>query len=259
MSKSKPRKASSSSASTRTRKASPERGILARPLDSLVFLAPLLLFFEGVSLLIAWPVASPQRVVAYAMVLRFLDLFGHFGLWAPALVVVIILLATHAVSGERWTVHWEQVGRMYVESIALAIPLLLLNLSTPLSGRPNALPPIPAGWLAELALGIGAGIYEELVFRLLLVTLILLVGVDLLRLPARGVAVAALVLSALVFSAHHHPPLGIELFAWGRFVFRGLAGLYLAVIFWYRGYGPAAGCHAAYNVVLVVMEFARTE
>jgi len=250
MPKSKSRTPGSPSAS---RGGSRDRGIVARPLDSLVFLAPLLLFFEGVSLFIDWPIASPQRVVAYAMVLRFLDLFGHFGLWAPALVVVIILLATHAVSGERWTIHWTQVGRMYVESMALAIPLLLLNLSAPLSGLKGNL---PAGMLAELALGIGAGIYEELVFRLLLVTLVLLIGVDVLRLRAPVVAVIAIVLSALIFSAHHHPPLGIEPFALGRFIFRGLAGLYLAVIFWYRGYGPAAGCHAAYNVVLVLMEFA---
>lgn len=234
-----------------------DRGILARPLDSLVFLLPLLLFFEGVSLFIAWPVASPQRVVAYAMVLRFLELFGHFGLWAPAVVVVVILISTHAASGERWTVHWEQVGRMYVESIALAVPLLLLNLSAPLTSVKGGSLGLPTGVLAELALGIGAGIYEELVFRLLLVTLIFLIGVDLLGLPAKMVAVVGIVLSALVFSAHHHPPLGIEPFALGRFVFRSLAGLYLAVIFWYRGYGPAAGCHAAYNIVLVSMEAAQ--
>lgn len=246
-----------SNGAARPRSTPRDRGILARPLDSLVFLLPLLLFFEGVSLFIAWPVASPQRVVAYAMVLRFLELFGHFGLWAPALVVVIILITTHAASGERWTVHWSQVGKMYVESIALAVPLLLLNLSAPLSSVKDGSSGLPTGVLAELALGIGAGIYEELVFRLLLVTLIFLIGVDLLGLPARMVAVGGIVLSALVFSAHHHPPLGIEPFALGRFVFRSLAGLYLAVIFWYRGYGPAAGCHAAYNVVLVSMEAAQ--
>ncbi len=256
MPKGKTRTAASGGA-VRLRSAPRDRGILARPLDSLVFLLPLLLFFEGVSLFIAWPVASPQRVVAYAMVLRFLELFGHFGLWAPALVVVIILIATHASSGERWTVHWPQVGRMYVESIALAVPLLLLNLSAPLTSVKGGSSGLPAGVLAELALGIGAGIYEELVFRLLLVTLIFLIGVDLLGLPAKMVAVVGIVLSALVFSAHHHPPLGIEPFALGRFVFRSLAGLYLAVIFWYRGYGPAAGCHAAYNVVLVSMEAAQ--
>ena len=253
MAKSKISKAAAHLTASRARRTSPDRGILARPLDSLVFLAPMLIFFEGVSRFVAWPVAAPQRVVAYAMVLRFLELFGHFGLWAPAIVVVIILLTTHAASGERWTIHWSQVGRMYVESIALAVPLLLLNLSAPLSGLRKSL---PVGMVAELALGIGAGIYEELVFRLLLVTLILLIGVDVLRLRTRGVAVVAIALSALIFSAHHHPPLGIEPFALSRFIFRGLAGLYLAVIFWYRGYGPAAGCHAAYNAVLVVMEFA---
>ena len=39
----------------------------------------------------------------------------------------------------------------------------------------------------------------------------------------------------------------------GAFGFRTIAGMYLAIVFWYRGYGPAAGCHAAYNVALVCL------
>ncbi len=61
----------------------------------------------------------------------------------------------------------------------------------------------------------------------------------------------AVLASALLFAAHHHKPFGAEAFVPSTFLFRSLAGAYLAVIFWFRGYGSAAGCHAAYNVAVV--------
>lgn len=63
----------------------------------------------------------------------------------------------------------------------------------------------------------------------------------------------AVAISSLVFAAHHHPPIGTEPFALVPFMFRAIAGVYLALVFWYRGYGPAAGCHAAYNVALAFL------
>lgn len=217
------------------------RGILARPLDALVFLIPLMLFYElGAS-------REQGQVVASVLLRQFVHYFGDVGLWAPSLVVVAILLATHLASREPWEIHLRQVGFMYVEAIVMAVPLLILNFLTPrvllAAGYPSA--------VNRMALGVGAGVYEELVFRLILISLMIFIFVDLLRIKTGYVAVAALVVSSLAFSAHHHRPIGPEEFDLTRFIFRAGAGLYLGVIFWFRGYGPAAGCHAAYNVALV--------
>lgn len=221
---------------------SARRGTLARPLDALIFLLPLILFYEITSL------ARRDRVIAFEFFQRFLQLFGQVGFWAPGLAVIVILLATHAASGDRWVVHWKRVGFMYVESVALALPLLVLNWAVPLTAGDEA-----SGILHRLALGIGAGLYEELVFRLIVISIIVIVAADLLRLDRGGVAVAAVLLSSLAFAAHHHPPIGGEPFRFIPFLFRTGAGVYLAAIFWFRGYGPAAGCHAAYNVVLELL------
>lgn len=232
-----------------------QRGALARPLDALVFLAPLMLLFGGATHMADGRLdVSPDRVTAYALVNQFLRLFGPVAAWAPAGAVTIILLATHAAARQPWRVHWGQVAWMYGEACLFALPLLLLNQSMPLGGFSEN----DAAWFADLALGVGAGVYEELVFRLVFISIFVLVGADLLRLDRGGVAVGAVILSALLFAAHHHQPLGVEPFTWGRFVFRSLAGTYLAVIFWYRGYGPAAGCHAAYNVIIVALSAARS-
>ena len=225
-------------------KAALKRGLLARPLDALAFLLPLILFYEIMCL-----TGQNDRVIAFDLMRRFFELFGHLGMWAPGLGAIAILIATHTVSGEKWTIHWRRVGMMYPEAVALAVPLLALNWAIPLTGLTGN----GASMWDRLAMGIGAGIYEELVFRLVLISIVMMVGVDLLRQNHTWVALAAIVISSLAFAAHHHPPIGVEPFAAMPFMFRSVAGIYLAMIFWYRGYGPAAGCHAAYNVVLACL------
>jgi len=232
----------------RPKTTSARRGLLARPLDSLVFLLPLILFYEIVSM------TRPSRVIAFVLLQRFFELFGRVGVWAPGLAVVVILLATHVASGQPWRIHWRRVGLMYVEAVALAIPLLTLNWAVPIYA-PATLSAAPGTdeLLGQVAIGIGAGIYEELVFRLLMISLLVMIGIDFFKLNATWVTIAAVVVGSLAFAAHHHRPIGLDPFALTPFLFRSMAGAYLAVVFWYRGYGPAAGCHAAYNTVLTLI------
>lgn len=220
------------------------RGLLARPLDSLVFLFPFLVFYEYASS------QRQDRVIAFDLLRRSFEWFGSVGLAAPGLAVVVVLLAAHVASKERWVVHWGRVGWMFPEAIGLALPLLLLNRLTALAAGGGVHGPT---LVDALAIGIGAGIYEELVFRLGMISVLVILGSDLMRLEESAVAVAAVAISSFLFAAHHHPPVGAEPFGVVPFLFRTMAGAYLAVIFWYRGYGPAAGAHAAYNVVLTLL------
>ncbi len=219
------------------------RGAIARPLDSLVFLLPLMAFYEIAS----W--YATDRLVAFDMIHGFLQLFGQVGSSAPALAVVVILLATHYASGQPWKIRWKRVGLMYVESVVLALPLLVLMFRLAAVGEESG------SWrslIDEMALSIGAAVYEELVFRLVFLSVVVIVGVDLLHLSPPVVAAAAVILSSLAFSMHHYEPIGSYQFDPVSFGFRAVAGAYLAIVFWYRGYGPAAGCHAAYNVIIGV-------
>ena len=101
----------------------------------------------------------------------------------------------------------------------------------------------------------GAGVYEELVFRLILICLIVMIGADLLRLSPRRTMLAAVVISALLFAAHHHPPVGSEPFDPTRFLFRLGAGLFLGALFVHRGYGVAAGTHVVYNLAAAAIAY----
>ncbi len=220
----------------------PNRRILASPLDSLIFLLPLIIFYE---VSIAF---QPTVVVAYDFLRQCLQNFGHLGVWAPGAAIVIILLATHIASRRPWSIRWRRVFLMYPEAILATGPLLALSWAVSLS----ASSPQPGQLISQLAVGIGAGIYEELVFRLIMISLIVVVAADLLKLKKTTVAITAIILSSLLFSAHHHPPIGTEPFGLVPFSFRALAGVYLATVFWFRGYGAAAGTHAAYNTIILL-------
>lgn len=107
--------------------------------------------------------------------------------------------------------------------------------------------------------GIGAGIYEELIFRLVLICLLMMLFQDIIGLSRQDALIFSVLISAVLFSLHHHVhftggrfSVG-EPFAVKRFIFRTLAGIYFAVLFAFRGFGITAGTHAFYDVMVALM------
>ena len=102
-----------------------------------------------------------------------------------------------------------------------------------------------------LILCLGAGIYEELVFRLIVLTILTLLVKDLLQCPGRFGTLLVVLISALMFSGYHY--LGPEPFHWRTFAFRTLAGIYFGVLFLARGFGVTAATHAAYDILVLLV------
>src|SRR5262245_56884167 len=91
------------------------------------------------------------------------------------------------------------------------------------------------GPLEKLVVSLGAGVHEELLFRLIMVGGGVWLGVRVLGL-SRGVAVVlAILLSSVLFSAAHHV-VGGEPWTPGAFVYRILCGVFFAVLFQLRGF-----------------------
>jgi membrane protease YdiL (CAAX protease family) len=103
----------------------------------------------------------------------------------------------------------------------------------------------------QLALSLGAGLYEELVFRVLLVGGMFL-GLKRLMADRRHAYAVAAVVGALIFSwVHYIGPFG-DPFTLASFTYRFLFGLALNGVFLLRGFAAAAWTHALYDVLVVL-------
>lgn len=213
------------------------------PFASLVFVLPFLVIYELSAHTLADPYSYPQ-LVAFRLLRDFFGLFGATGPYLPALAVVGILLAWHIARNDPWRVHTSTLLGMLLESILLAIPLIFICLAVA-----SYLPLAGGDLQGKAIMSLGAGIYEELIFRLCAMTILHLALIDLLKLRRWAGALLIIAVPAVLFSLYHY--LGDEQFALGSFAFRTVAGIYFGIIFLCRGFGITAGCHAAYDIWIV--------
>lgn len=268
----------------------------SRPISAIWFLLPFIIFYEIGTLLINTNTLnqSQVRVVAFVWLRELLESIGFGGklAWvAPPLLVIAILLGLQVASRKRWHFVGNDIFPMGAECIVLAVPLLVLSLflnspsvpqgdvnpmaaasiqvQTQAVGQAECEVPMLAGprvgsgqerlLMADIVTGIGAGIYEELVFRLILICLFMMLFQDALRLSHKNAVILSVLISAALFSAHHHivylnGEFGrIADFNWTKFSFRTIAGVYFSFLFAIRGFGITAGTHAFYNIIATVL------
>ena len=225
-----------------------------KPLAALLFLLPLIVLYEV--LLYALSRSSGGLVVpsAHRWILTLFEAFqlGTFGLWLPGVLVVGVLVIWHSLERRDWKADPAVVGLMWSESIVLAIPLFVFS---------QAALRIPAAALADgavtfdslplagrIAVSVGAGIYEELIFRLALIGVLLVCFEDVLKTGRRFALVASIGLGAIAFMAYHPLRGASGAVLPSRVVFYLVAGVYFGVLFVVRGFGIAVGAHAFYDI-----------
>jgi len=270
----------------------------SRPVYAIVFLLPLLVVYEVGTILIHTNILRQYwqgRVVAFSWIQNFFEYLGfsNKSAWiVTPLAVVLILVALQLASRKRWNFYVGDIGPMVAESILLAIPLIVVGLflNSPVKPQvdsttamtlsaPVTVEVIPrcvsasseeasplgnnnehtTSVIADIVTSIGAGIYEELVFRLILICILMMVFQNVFGLSHSNSIVFSVLVSAGLFSAYHH----IDFFSghlyrtgpvnWREFGFRTLAGVYFAVVFAIRGFGITAGTHAFYDIIATVI------
>src|SRR5262245_60041814 len=102
---------------------------------------------------------------------------------------------------------------------------------------------------SRILLSIGAGVYEELVFRFLLLAGGFALLNKALNVPRAGAFTIALVVSSLLFSLYHHLGPNGEKFRAVAFWFRAVAGALLGLLFAGRGLALCAYLHAFYDIL----------
>ncbi len=220
-----------------------------RPFPCLVFIIPLLAAYE-IGLYLSAGVET--RAGADAWMRRALQSMGLTDQLFPPLLLTIGLLAWQVTDKHDWNLSiWHLVG-MALESLLLAFGLIGLSRIVDLGlthVETRALLETSNSATSSWICFLGAGIYEEAIFRLALIPLLFwsLRGLQAPSLMAGTLAVTG---SSLAFALAHHVGSPGESFTWFAFTFRWAAGVYFAWIFLTRGFAVAVGTHAAYDVMV---------
>lgn len=216
---------------------------------------PLFVLYEAMIIVVNEGRIAQVRVGAEVWLKGLLALVGGTGFIVLGLVLIVVGAFIFFYERNRDVpIRGRYFAWMVGESAAYAVGVAL-TVSTLVGmlfmmAMPAAVEPVGDTW-TQLALSIGAGVYEELVFRVLLVGGLY----ALLRRIVNGHAVAyplAAVIGAAIFSyVHYLGPFG-DTFTAASFAFRFFFGLALNGLFLWRGFGVAAWTHALYDVMLVV-------
>ncbi len=218
---------------------------------SLIFLLPWVIFYEFGTWYFTFDPQSntEQRIVAFSMLRDSLAALGATAKWVAPASVISILLGQWVFRREKVKVGVGTIGGMFAESAVLAVPLIFLSMAIarlPMPTLANA-----SGIGSDIVLSIGAGVYEELIFRLIGFAVLHFVLVDFLSIRTAVALPIMVLVSGVAFSLYHY--WGPEDFAVQTFVFRSLAGAYFGIVMCYRGFGITAGCHASYDLLIVAL------
>lgn len=220
-------------------------GLSRRVSLSLVYVAPLFLGYE-----LAVRVADSG--VRNAAENTFKSLFWYLGPGAgllQAFFALVLVAAASRVFQQRLPVLRILVPFL-IEALLLALVLgPIVAFLTGVFPLDASVRPRGDDLLVSVLSSVGAGLYEELLFRLVLLGGFYVVLLRFLGLRRGYALAAAVVVSAAMFAAYHHMGPNGEPFAARAFAFRGMAGILLGLIFAARGLGVVVYLHAFYDVL----------
>lgn len=140
------------------------------------------------------------------------------------------------------------LGRLPVLAVGGVDALLLVA-----QGTSTALQIETLGWWTRVMLSLGAGLYEELLFRVVIVSALFVIARRLLGWRPRTAGIVSVLIGALLFSAFHYVgPFGDPL-RLDSFTFRFVAGVFFSGMYLLRGFGITAWTHALYDLFLLAI------
>jgi hypothetical protein len=231
------------------------------PRYSLLFALPLLVFYQVLALLLAHGERSVRNGADVILQALFTAVAGA---WGPPLFMVCLIGAGLWLVMRDMRAHGSRLrggvfAAMLGESIALALifGFVVGSVTSGVLGMLQTLA-VPGGrdidWWTRLMVSLGAGIYEELLFRVLLVGALAAAARALLGWRPVTAGVAATFSGAAIFSAFHYiGPYG-DRWQLYSFAFRMVAGLFFSGLYLARGFGITAWTHALYDVLLLIVQ-----
>lgn len=230
-----------------------------RPIVCLLYVIPFLLIYElGVIFLDNHSIRNGLDVWLSGA----LKFIGAGELLLLPLLTTFFLFAMHHFKKDRWQVSPVVLLGMLIESVGLALIVLFAAKAQHLFllDAANGSGQLPRLWIAggseqpafaaQFVSFCGAGLYEELVFRLLMLPGVMWLFTKAGLKPWLAATLAIAITSLLFAGAHYdflNPAAGP--FELPGFMVRVVASVFFCLVFLFRGFGVAVGTHVAYDVL----------
>ena len=218
---------------------------------SFLFTLPLFFLYEANIVFLSWDDILVVRNGADFLMRNILESFDIYGLYGLGLVFFLGLLVTYIFfikEDHQQEVKVNFLFIMLAESMLWSVVLyfslfkfmvLLMN-------------PTGKTILQQVTLAIGAGIYEEFLFRVLLIAGLSGILGFVFMWDKTFKNIIAVVLSGGIFSAFHFMGEYGDFFSMELFLIRFFAGLFLGVLYMYRGFGITAYTHSIYDLIVLI-------
>ena len=219
------------------------------PFYSFIFILPLFIIYElGISLISSkdLPTIRNGADVLLRKILTSLGIGGIYGMALILLIGVIIAFFINKGKFKELKMRSDYFVFMIFESIIWSIMLfVILSQGQLLLGKGTA-----KLLMQQIVLSIGSGIFEEFVFRVILVSgLALTVGLFFKKQYILKISIS-IIIAAVIFSTFHFIGEYADTPQINLFILRFVAGIVLGYIYILRGFGIAAYSHSFYNLIV---------
>jgi membrane protease YdiL (CAAX protease family) len=220
------------------------------PLYSFLFTLPYFIFYEIGIIFTSQDDLIVIRNGADALMRQALSRFGLIGLYWLGVVFFIVFIAIFIFQKKKWkesVIVGNYFFIMTLESCFWSyILFLLMSNMNILLMNPNV-----ELLVQQITLAIGAGIYEEFFFRVVLITIISSILTMIFKWSKNNISIIAIIISAGIFSAFHFLGEFGDFFTFKVFMVRFLAGIFLGILYLFRGFGITAWSHSIYDLIIL--------
>ncbi len=219
------------------------------PLYGLITILPLFIIYEGLLLTLG----SDIKISSDVWLVSLIPFLGTANIWVAKVLAVVAMGLLFVWQKDRPPLKGAYFSGILLESLVYSMVLGNV-ISFILNNVPFLFAAQPGNTLTNLMLSAGAGLYEELLFRVLIFGGLAALLNLWKKQPVVNIIIAAVV-SSLWFSAIHHMGAFGDPWELRVFSFRTLAGLLFVGLYVSRGFGIAALTHALYDVWILVFNW----
>lgn len=180
-----------------------------------------------------------------------LNFLGVSHFHVSVMMLSAALIAIPLFYDDTVKLRWKTVFFMIMESIVWGV-LSGILIQLVMSKLLFAAGSISGSLIGDLGLAIGAGLFEELLFRVILTTLLIKLTLKTIRVKWLSILISIL-LASFLFSLAHYVGNAADVFGIYSFLFRFLAGIWFTTLYSLRGFAIVCMSHAFYDIFVILL------